>query len=138
MKALFKYLLITLIISTYSVGVVGVGTYNCYCSHSGQIVLLAKDECACQHKYSCCPNHTQEQTTEESCCNISYQVLQLDQVVNSKTFTFNSYSIIKVLSFPIMLIKISNPCLVALHSYDPPPLESSLSPDIYCLAQLRL
>jgi hypothetical protein len=65
-------------------------------------------------------------------------VLQLDQEASKHTLSFNSYSIAKVLFLPVTLMNISVPRLVAFHSHDPPPLIHSLSPDIYCLAQLRL
>ncbi|MDR0295071.1 MAG: hypothetical protein LBH91_02615 [Prevotellaceae bacterium] len=139
MKIAAKYLLITLLMPVYSIGIIGVGIYNCHCSHSSQFVLLANNnKCNCQHEDKCCREYVQEQTSEEHCCDRTYQVLQLDQVVNSNTFTFKNYSIDKALFSSVILIKTATPCLIAFHNYDPPPLKNSLSSDIYCLAQLRL
>ncbi|MCL2097350.1 MAG: hypothetical protein FWH23_01145 [Bacteroidales bacterium] len=138
MKTVVKNILLVLLVSLYSVTVIGVGIYNCHCSHSGQIVLLADDACSCQEKHQCCQDHEQETTTEEHCCDIKYKILQIDQVVSSKVFTFNNFSIDKALFFPVMLIKLPAPFVLACHDYDPPPLEDLPSPDIYRLAQLRL
>ena|GEM_PF-2306431 len=137
-KSVIKYLLITLLVSTYSTSIIGVGIYNCLCDHSGQLVLLANDACDCHHEHKCCQDHAQDQTTEEHCCKISYQVLQLDQDVNSSAFTFNNYGIAKSQFLPATFTKIPAPSLAACYNYDPPPLENSPAPDIYYLAQLRL
>jgi len=140
MKTMVKNILLVLLVSCYSVSMTGVAIYNCHChcNHSGKIVLLTKDKCACQQEHKCCKDHEHEPATEEHCCDIIYEVLQLDQAVDNTDFAFNSYSIAKALLCPVMLIGF--PVLYAFVSrdYDPPPLSNSPTPDIYCLAQLRL
>ena len=141
MKAVLKYLLVSLLISTYCAGMIGVGVYSCpgHCSHSGKIVLLASGDCNCRHNtpQHCCA-HNQNQPKKKHCCDIKYQVLQLDQEVNHHSVTFKNHNTADFFFLPVRLITISAPRLVAEHNHDPPPLGCLSSPDIFCLSQLRL
>jgi len=138
-KTTAKYLLITLLILAYSVGMIGVAVYNCHCSHNGQIVLLAQDDCSCHHEPVCCHDSRQSQTTEETHgCDIRYRLIHFDREVSVNIFVLNSYTIAKHLFLPESPIKTPAPSLAACYNYDPPPLENSPAPDIYYLAQLRL
>ena len=139
MKNGIKYLLIILLIPVYSAGMIGIAVYNCHCSHNGQIVLLAYDDCDCHHQTTCCHDSLPGQTAkEEHGCSIKYQLLHLDQEINGNTLAFNSYNTVKHLFLPASPIKIPAPSLAAYYNYNPPPLENLPAPDIYYLAQLRL
>jgi len=138
MKKVLEYLLAALLTLIYSAGTIGVAVYICHCSHSGQIVLLADDDCLCRHECHDCCDHDREQATDEHACDIKYQILQLDQEVNNSLSAFNSYSTTNVFFLPATLNTTPLPRLVANYNYDPPPLEYLSSPNIYCLSQLRL
>ena len=130
-----KYVLTPLLILVYSAGIIGIGVYNCRCSHNGQIVLFAHKDCTCHHEHGC--GHDQDQD-EENCCDVKYQVLQVDQDMNDNIFTLSGYSIATVLFLPVALVTVPAPHFAAGHNHDPPLLAYFSSPDIYCLSQLRL
>ena len=145
MKTVVTYILISLLVLIYSIGMIGIGVYHCHCGHNGQVALLTDIDCTCRHQHAGCHDYDQydydqEQTTGQSCCKINYLALQLDQEISDAVVvsTINYNSIVNLLFLPVNLIKIPAPGIFSCHNCDPPPLEIAPLPNIYCLAQLRL
>ncbi len=131
MKQWATYIFASLLTLVYSVGVVGVGVYDCHCTHNQQIVWLANDDC-CQHN-----EHGHK--TGGRCCDVTYKLLQIDQDVTAPLLLSN-YSVAVDFAFiPVELMAMpSTPMIASRGNHDPPPLISPSTPDIYCLSQLRL
>jgi len=136
MRTVATHILISLLISTYSVGIIGISIYKGPCEHDGQITLF--NECDCNHKAGiyCC--YHCGQPVKKGCCSTEYQVLELDQETSDNVFSFKNYDLAKILFAPAILFKISAADIFPFRYCDPPPLEHSPTTDIHCLAQLRL
>ncbi len=133
-KKVATYILTSLVALTYSLCMVGVGVYDCHCSHNQQIVWLAGDDCTCNHEHE----HAHEQEKRDGCCDVSYKILQVDQDLTANNISFVHASLIDFVFIPVNIFTAPDPILVAEYSHSPPPLKFHSQPDIYTLSQLRL
>lgn len=131
MRKWATYVFASLLTLVYGAGVIGVGVYDCHCSHNQQIVWLADDGCTCDHKHG--------HETGGRCCDVTYKVLQIDQNVATPLLLSNYSTVVDFAFIPVELMTMpATPVMADRYNHDPPPLILSASPDIYCLSQLRL
>jgi hypothetical protein len=144
MKKMAIYILSGLLTLVYMSGVVGVGVYNCPCSHSQQIVLFANDNCECNyHKTQQCA-HPEDGCCDGSgggdhCCDVEYKILDTDQEASSSTSILENFTqLISTLYFPVAVLEFLSPTMTASADRAPPPSGSLVSHNIYYFSQLRL
>ncbi|MDR2449437.1 MAG: hypothetical protein LBD52_05710 [Prevotellaceae bacterium] len=150
MKKLGIYTLSASIALAYMMSIVGVGVHTCRHSGEQRVALLAHENCLCGHGHKqtpscagdeggCCSNGNHACSTEDSCCNVAYQVLKADQEAHSaKPLLKNITGYFTWLFAPAMTTELPHavPVMAARHS--PPPLSPNILPSIYRLSQLRL
>ncbi len=129
---MLTYLLAGLTALVYSMGMIGVGVYNCHCNHNQQITWLTKDDCSCNHE------HRHGEETDDHCCDVQYKVLQVDQNITQQLVCFNHYTVIDFVFLPASMLSLPERTLSLCSNHGPPPLPTCSTPDIYTLAQLRL
>lgn len=102
MGVLSKHIFAFIIIPLYLISMAGVGVYKCHCGHSNQIVLLTTDDCDCRHDHvhllDCNDQEPsgyieveyEDRSSKGHCCQIIYEVLDVDQETISQKVSFNN------------------------------------------------
>ena len=134
----------------YLMSVVGVGVHTCQHSGKQRIVLLAHEDCLCGPEQeqtlscagdegSCCSYENHTCSTEESCCDVAYQVLKVDQEAHTaKSLLKNITEYFTWLFTPVMALELPYAAPAMALNHSPPPLTANTLPGIYRLSQLRL
>jgi hypothetical protein len=150
MNKLGIYTLSVFMTLAYVTSVVGVGVHTCQHSGEQRIVLLTHDACRCGHEHEetsscaaedqgCCGHENHQCSTEESCCDFTYQALKVDQEAHgAKSLLKNFSEYFTWLFVPVTTQELphATPLLACDHS--PPPITANTLPNIYRLSQLRL
>jgi hypothetical protein len=142
------YTLSIFIALAYMMSVVGVGVRTCQHSGKQRIVLFTHEDCLCGHEQekvpacgekSCCGSEPHTYNTEEHCCDVTYQVLKVDQEVHSaKSLLKNITEYFTWLFMPAPTQEWPHAAPVMAFNHSPPPLTVNTLPNIYRLSQLRL
>jgi hypothetical protein len=150
MKKLSIYILSAFIALAYLMSVVGVSVHTCQHSGKQRIVLLAHETCLCGHDHdqapsctgdedTCCDSEKHACSTEESCCDMAYQVLKVDQETHSaKPLLKRVTEYCTWLFAPAAATELPHAAPVMACNHRPPPLTPNTLPSIFRLSQLRL
>lgn len=129
---------------------VGIGIYNCNCTHSQRMVLLlVQPSCQCDNSAEkCCTHnrhrhsdeHSDEEHDHDDCCSLVYQYMDIDQLMVTQhhdgqakvlSLFFTPFSWVNGFTASI------GECFAVIKNHSPPP-DLLKIPLIYLQGQLRL